>query len=760
MAYSRLALSFHSKCTCQSSVVCKFEVKLSCQTRNTFRGEGVLYVRPIFNPRSFLYQCKHIRRCGLVASVQHDESTKDDGLASFHWTKIFVPDGMKIDRKYANVWLEDVPNLSVESSETKISEYLGETFKVGNEELSTRDASLKVASSILLPKKFARSFPLKSSGSRISRVFLREDFINLWNALVDEQNTEELRILSSASGLGKSIYLYLIAVFARHFKIPVQYIGNTRDLFENLPNERSIASNFAAMLLFMNLNILDKLGPFYPSDPDYEHLRGLPMKHVIFYAHERDDLVLCGELRRNFMTMAPRNLLIIDEHNALWQELGNDPNTWLPFFKLYARPVAHATWECKFVIAGSQHHEFESKMPSGYRNSKRYIEPLSKEEFKIWQALDDYPETFRDNESTVVDLTGRVPRTIAELTELSRSFPNFSFEEMVAGFTKNAFGDMKKRHEEYVDSLTEKQKKAFYNMLYELFLGRETPAITLFDSAYRDRGLLIAMNNGSLRFHNSVARDILFESFSNYYFTKERLVEVSNKFKEARRKGFSSGEYFEELFLHLCQQFRPDIEIYSRAGYRTIHLKSNRWLRFDGKELMPPRSNIEFSCWIKFGTHYPSLDYAYVDITDDGYWMLYLIQVSVSSFPAHNIDSAQLERLLKKTGGTVQLASLLNSFFAEVFEVSPVYDAREKIVNFEVTDSQGISFRDRISILYVTPLTREDAKANSAPDFVDFLTFDNFPGYMKSYIDVGRNVRSRRSSPSRSPVKRIKSEGS
>jgi len=136
----------------------------------------------------------------------------------------------------------------------------------------------------LLPKKFARSFPLKSSGSRISRVFLREDFINLWNALVDEQDTEELRILSSASGLGKSIYLYLIAVFARHFKIPVQYIGNTRGLLGQEGDDRSVAHNYvgntesmlhkrfddklvarkyAAMLLFMNSGILGSLGPFY-----------------------------------------------------------------------------------------------------------------------------------------------------------------------------------------------------------------------------------------------------------------------------------------------------------------------------------------------------------------------------------------------------------------------------------------------------------------------------------------------------------------
>ncbi|KAK4525357.1 hypothetical protein GAYE_SCF09G3265 [Galdieria yellowstonensis] len=780
MVCSCLGLSFHVTYAFQSTVGWKFEAKFSCQPRSSFRGGRVLRVRPLFFRRSALYQRKHIRCCELVVSVQSDKSPEDEGLVSFHWTEIFVTDSKKIDEKFRNVFLNDLPDLRADCSKTEISALLGKTIKVGNEELSTRDASLNVASSLLLPKKFGEDFPLESSGGKISRVFLRQDLIDLWNGLVDERNMRKLNILSAASGLGKSIYLYLIAVFARHFGIPVQYIGNTSDLLGQEDDNRSVVRNYvgntesmlhkrfddklvarkyAAMLLFMNSGILGSLGPFYSGRPRYDFLQRDAIKFVAYYAFVKGDLVLCDELRRNFMNMAPRNLLIIDEHNALWQELGNDPNTWLPFFKLYARPVAHSTWECKFVIATSQHHEFESKLPSGYRNSTRYIEPLSKEEFKIWQALDDYPETFRDNESTIVDLTGRVPRTIAELIELSRSFRNFSFEALVAWFTKNAFGDMKKRHEAYLNSLTEEKKKAFYNMLYELFLGRETPAIALFDSAYRDRGLLLEMNNGSLRFYNSIARDVLFESFSNYYFTKERLVEVSNKFKEARRKGFSSGEYFEELFLHLCQQFRPDIEVYSRRSYRTIHLKSNLWLRFDGKEFMPPRPKIEFSCWIRFGTNYPRLDYAYVDVTDDGNWMLYLIQVSVSSFPAHDTDSAQLERLFKKTGGTVQLASLLNSFFAEVLEVSPVYDAREKIVNFEVTDSQGISCRDRISILYVTPLTREDAKADSAPEFVEFLTFDNFPGHMKSYIDVGLKVRSRRSSPRRRSVKQTEAEG-
>jgi len=280
---------------------------------------------------------------GVVLSEMDAASLREERARGIRmdWEQVFIPGTMKINIENSNVWLENVPNLGVECSETKVSEYLGETFKVGNEELSTRGASLKVASSIVLPKKFGEDFPLESSGSKISRVFLRPDLVDLWNGLVDERNMRRLNILSAASGSGKTIYLYLIAVFARHFGIPVQYIGNTRDLFE--PEERSIASSFAAMLLFLNLKILDELGPFYPRDPDYKHLRGLPMKHVIFYAHEKGDLVLCDELRRNFMLMKPRNLLIVDEHNALWQKFGSDPNTWLPFFEFYADPVGHAT---------------------------------------------------------------------------------------------------------------------------------------------------------------------------------------------------------------------------------------------------------------------------------------------------------------------------------------------------------------------------------------------------------------------------------
>ncbi|KAK4525600.1 hypothetical protein GAYE_SCF15G3509 [Galdieria yellowstonensis] len=73
------------------------------------------------------------------------------------------------------------------------------------------------------------------------------------------------------------------------------------------------------------------------------------------------------------------------------------------------------------------------------------------------------------------------------------------------------------------------------------------------------------------------------------------------------------------------------------------------------------------------------------------------------------MTDAQLELLFEKSGGTVPIASLANSFFDESFEVSPVYKVRKKIVDFEVTDCRDIFFRDRISILCVA-LTRSEAK--------------------------------------------------
>jgi len=95
---------------------------------------------------------------------------------------------------------------------------------------------------------------------------------------------------------------------------------------------------------------------------------------------------------------------------------------------------------------------------------------VKREEFAIWENLSDYPPNLNDEKNKVIDFTCLVPGMIGFLII------------------------WQKKYKAYVDSLKEKKKKPFCNILYELFLGRETPATTLFDSAYRDRARDVFLN--------------------------------------------------------------------------------------------------------------------------------------------------------------------------------------------------------------------------------------------------------------------------
>jgi len=154
------------------------------------------------------------------------------------------------------------------------------------------------------------------------------------NALVDDENARKLNILSAASALGKSIYLYLIAVFARHFGIPVQYIGNALQLVEDEVNQERVVTRYLTMLLFMNAQNSAVLNHrFWPLSSYYKSLEAATLKDVIIYALNTDDIELCIDIRENIMLIGSLNLLIVDEHSAFWQKLGNDPNKWPSFLR-------------------------------------------------------------------------------------------------------------------------------------------------------------------------------------------------------------------------------------------------------------------------------------------------------------------------------------------------------------------------------------------------------------------------------------------
>jgi len=72
----------------------------------------------------------------IVSSEMDAASTKEERTCGIHikWEQVFDSVTMKIDGKFANVWLEGLPDLFAECSRIKVSELLGENVKVGSEE--------------------------------------------------------------------------------------------------------------------------------------------------------------------------------------------------------------------------------------------------------------------------------------------------------------------------------------------------------------------------------------------------------------------------------------------------------------------------------------------------------------------------------------------------------------------------------------------------------------------------------------------------
>ncbi|KAK4525591.1 hypothetical protein GAYE_SCF13G3500 [Galdieria yellowstonensis] len=123
------------------------------------------------------------------------------------------------------------------------------------------------------------------------------------------------------------------------------------------------------------------------------------------------------------------------------------------------------------------------------------------------------------------------------MVNLAKTFGDFSFEELFTKFHKRVVAEMQQKHDEYVVALDERKKAEFLQMLLKLFYSSETPKIQVCDAAYRDRSLLIALNDYSLQFYNSIARNILHSTFLEFEF-----AETFREYKKSRRSGAINGD--------------------------------------------------------------------------------------------------------------------------------------------------------------------------------------------------------------------------
>ncbi|GJQ13986.1 hypothetical protein GpartN1_g5777.t1 [Galdieria partita] len=672
------------------------------------------------------------------------------------------------------MWLTNLPDLQQECLFKTVASVIGEKVQVGGRVFKVGKETFKEIAPLLVPKQFPKDFPVEKGVGNISRIFLRGEFIKRWNRHIESLDAEgcspppQQIIVSAASGLGKSVDLYLAAVFSRYYSIPLQFIGNAAAWLGDNRVITEVVALYLKMLLFMNFSILDELPSF--QSWDYEVLNGAPIKHVIYFCIKSKDLNLAFAIRRFMIELAPRNMLIVDEHNAFWDKFGRDINRWPDFFQFYTEFEVMNTPFCGVLLAGSQHHQFEDNLRSGYGDVKHYLEPLSFKEFDLWQDLPDYPSILRENSDEVVELTGLVPRMIAKMVFLVNNLPDASFETLKTRFTLNLYSEMIRKHNGYLDGLrSEREKSEFDSMLYKLFMDRNKPNITVADGAYISRGLLVVVDEVYLRFYNSAARDILLTSFLERYTSENYLAEL---FERYRSDPNTRGQTFEKLFFFWSINRTEEVTIRSDSKpYRILSLSCHSWVRLIRDEFDPPMKKFTHSCWILLEERHSRFDYIFVDIVNSQ-WHIYFFQVSVSSFYNHNRDSAAIEnsflppsfkedawntsesanlstsrskskqksmassqsgqkrnkkRRQVRVSDKRQLLHLIGLILNEEFTITLEEDDSGRIVDFLLLDSKGIDWRDYISIVYVTPLPFKEAKGSlSVPDYIEFLCSEGF----------------------------------
>jgi hypothetical protein len=169
----------------------------------------------------------------------------------------------------------------------------------------------------------------------------------------------------------------------------------------------------------------------------------------------------------------------------------------------------------------------------------------------------------------------------------------------------------------------------------------------------------------------------------------------------------------------------------------SLSVSSSAFVRLNGNTFDPPAFIPQQSCWVPFSERYPRFDLAYLNITEDDY-EVYLFQASISSFSRHNRGTARIEVSFEERNRTEkQLSQLLTKLFNKKIIVQSVFredDPSNNVTDFTVRDEYGNSYREKVFLVYVSPLSWDVAIGRNPPSYLYFLTRDLFPETFQSYL--------------------------
>jgi hypothetical protein len=357
-------------------------------------------------------------------------------------------------------------------------------------------------------------------------------------------------------------------------------------------------------------------------------------------------------------------LRVLDEHNELWQQLGDDVRAWPPVFRDYARfeslrgvsPVRTCRVRCAVsdaqqprvmaIYSGSQHHKFETKLPAGLSKAVERLLPYTKEELKIIAARDNFPAELHGHLPWLLNFTGGVPR---DVSLIASTYPVnirargelVTIENLEKEFDSDRKPKMTLSHTEFMKTAGSVERKEWLENV-KLMLLTESDDVPQPDPAYLDLGLLRFDRKGVFTFVNQRARAIVRTSYINYAPTltlsdQELQARISAQIDSASVR----GGVFEELvwvqLLSLPEPLQVCDELGVEVKYSVTLSGVRDFITLAKGEHVPGTSRGAGGSRLVRGYHaYPRWDFIY-----DGACPVF-ISASVSPFRSHDKDSAAI----------------------------------------------------------------------------------------------------------------------
>ncbi|GJJ74326.1 hypothetical protein EMPS_06684 [Entomortierella parvispora] len=502
--------------------------------------------------------------------------------------------------------------------------------------------NLEVGQEITLPSIGQRPKHYGEGYQKLS-FFITEQMVEMWRLLSSNSDRPIRRILSGPMGVGKSYLALFLAAKAYAEGWLLLYVSDANELA--LDDSQGIAKAICARFLPLNKDIL--------TSANFAEMTLLRPKPEEVFNRAANSIL--HELLQQPET---KTLLVIDEHGALFEQDPPIPKKHVILNQLMQLAAWRETSRgARVVLTGTAHAKFERQyVRSDMWQWLEFVTPLSDTVFDKLLHMD--PMLSRPAiKDKVKEITNRVPRELVNMavyvrkglttaeqqldSQQSPAIDPVTFTE--SDLLSRMIEFQEQRHQAfyqeaytYFRGLDKVQQHSHRHALAAIFLPRKEGEFDFenrgFDYQFMDLGLVYRMRVAARTEYRTLcpaAKDALLDIYRSMPLPRDTMKAITD--------GNPTGEQFEDaLFSFLVRHSKVILDATDLAGKQKVPvvIRSN-----SVKFLEDPPFIVSENVLLRCFKGYPRFDYI------SGHTF---IQVSLSDFATHNVDSANIEKAFER----------------------------------------------------------------------------------------------------------------